>query len=97
MLILPPSGDFSAYSKTKVFPEMFVKAHGRLAFYWVLQAGHEVPADVPEVALRMLNRILDRTDLGSSDAGSGVTRRAFNSAPVIFLCAALFLDIAKTF
>ena len=42
--------------------EMFVKSSGRLKMYWVLNAGHVVPVDVPDVALRMLNRILDGTD-----------------------------------
>ena len=43
---------------TKI-PEMFVKSSGHLKMYWVLNAGHVVPANVPDVALRMLNRILD--------------------------------------
>ena len=42
--------------------EMFVKSSGRLKMYWVLNSGHAVPADVPDVALRMFNRILDGTD-----------------------------------
>ena len=42
--------------------EMFVKSSGHLKMYWVLNAGHIVPADVPDTALRMLNRILDGTD-----------------------------------
>ena len=40
-------------------PEMFVKSYNHLKMYWVLNAGHVVPADVPESALRMLNRILE--------------------------------------
>ena len=44
------------------FPEMFVKSHGQLKMYWVLNSGHAVPHDAPEVAFRMLNRILDGTD-----------------------------------
>ena len=43
-------------------PEMFVKSYDNLKFYWVLNSGHVVPADVPDVALRMLNRILDDRD-----------------------------------
>ena len=43
-------------------PEMFVKSNGQLKMYWVLQSGHAVPYDAPDVALRMLNRILDDTD-----------------------------------
>ena len=43
-------------------PEMFVKAYGHLKMYWILNSGHVVPRDVPDVALRMLNRILDDTD-----------------------------------
>ena len=43
-------------------PEMFVKAHDTLKMYWILNSGHVVPADVPDAALRMLNRILDDTD-----------------------------------
>ena len=42
--------------------EMFVKSSGQLKMYWVLNSGHAVPVDVPDVALRMLNRILDGTD-----------------------------------
>ena len=44
------------------FPEMFVKSYGQLKMYWVLNSGHAVPHDAPEVALRMLNRILNGTD-----------------------------------
>ena len=43
-------------------PEMFVKSHDHLKMYWVLNAGHVVPVDVPDAALRMLNRILDDSD-----------------------------------
>ena len=43
-------------------PEMFVKSSGHLKMYWVLNAGHVVPASVPDVTLRMLNRILDDVD-----------------------------------
>ena len=43
-------------------PEMFAKSYNHLKMYWVLNAGHVVPADVPDVALRMLNRILDGID-----------------------------------
>ena len=43
-------------------PEMFVKSSGHLKMYWVLNAGHVVPADVPDVAIRMLNRILGGVD-----------------------------------
>ena len=43
-------------------PEMFVKSYENVKMYWVLNAGHVVPADVPDVGLRMLNRILDDTD-----------------------------------
>ena len=46
-------------------PEMFVKSYENLKMYWVLNAGHVVPADVPDTALRMLNRILDDTDWAS--------------------------------
>ena len=46
---------------TKI-PEMFVKSSGHLKMYWVLNTGHVVPAKVPDVALRMLNRILDGFD-----------------------------------
>ena len=42
--------------------EMFVKSSGRLKMYWVLNAGHVVPVDAPDTALRMLNRILDGRD-----------------------------------
>ena len=41
---------------------MFVKSYSNLAMYWVLDSGHSVPVDVPDVALRMLNRILDDVD-----------------------------------
>ena len=44
------------------FPEMFVKSHGQLKMYWVLNSGHAVPHDDPDVAFRMLNRILNDTD-----------------------------------
>ena len=47
---------------TTKIPEMFVKSSGHLKMYWVLNAGHAVPHDVPDVALRMLNRILDGVD-----------------------------------
>ena len=43
-------------------PEMFVKSYGHFKFYWILNSGHAVPADVPDVALRMLNRIMDDKD-----------------------------------
>ena len=43
-------------------PEMFVKSHDHLKMYWILNAGHVVPVDVPDAALRMLDRILDDTD-----------------------------------
>ena len=43
-------------------PEMFVKSSGHLKMYWILDAGHVVPADVPDAAMRMLNRILDNKD-----------------------------------
>ena len=43
-------------------PEMFIKSYNHLKMYWVLNAGHVVPADVPDTALRMLNRILDGID-----------------------------------
>ena len=43
-------------------PEMFVKSYENLKMYWVLNSGHVVPADVSDVALKMLNRILDDTD-----------------------------------
>ena len=43
-------------------PEMFVKSYDNLKFYWVLNSGHVVPTGVPDVALRMLNRVLDDTD-----------------------------------
>ncbi len=43
-------------------PEMFVKSYDNLKMYWMLNAGHVVPTDVPGTALRMLNRILDDTD-----------------------------------
>ena len=46
---------------TKI-PEMFVKSSGHLKMYWVLNTGQVVPAKVPDVALRMLNRILDGLD-----------------------------------
>ena len=36
-------------------PEMFVKSYDHLKMYWVLNTGHVVPVDVPDVALRMLN------------------------------------------
>ena len=42
--------------------EMFVKSSGQLKMYWVLNSGHAVPVDVPDAALRMLNRILDGAD-----------------------------------
>ena len=35
-------------------PQMFVKNYGHLTMYWVLDAGHVVPADAPEAALRIL-------------------------------------------
>ncbi|GAQ86726.1 serine carboxypeptidase-like [Klebsormidium nitens] len=35
----------------------FVKASDNLAFYWILNAGHMVPADVPVVGLELLTRI----------------------------------------
>ena len=45
-------------------PEMFVKSHGALKMYWILNSGHAVPYDydVPHVAFRMLNRILVDAD-----------------------------------
>ena len=43
-------------------PEMFVKSYDHLKMYWILNAGHVVPVDVPNAALRMLNRILDDSD-----------------------------------
>ncbi len=42
--------------------EMFVKSQGQLKMYWVLNSGHVVPNDVPDTAMRMLNRILDDID-----------------------------------
>ena len=43
-------------------PEMFVKSYNNLKFYWVLNSGHVVPTDVPDVALRLLNGILNDRD-----------------------------------
>ena len=43
-------------------PEMFVKSFDHLKMYWVLNSGHVVPADVPDAALRMLNRIVEMLD-----------------------------------
>ena len=39
-------------------PEMFVKYHDRFTMYWVLNSGHVVPADVPDVALKILHRTI---------------------------------------
>lgn len=35
----------------------FYKAYKKLAFFWVLNAGHMVPSDAPEVAEDMARRI----------------------------------------
>ena len=43
-------------------PELFFKSYGHLQMYWVLNSGHAVPTDVPDMTLRMLNRILDQGD-----------------------------------
>ena len=43
-------------------PEMFVKSYENLKFYWVLNSGHVVSTDAPDVALRLLNRILNDRD-----------------------------------
>ena len=50
------------YNPVTNLPEMFVKSYQNLAMYWILNSGHSVPVDEPEVALRMLNRILDEVD-----------------------------------
>jgi len=42
--------------------DTYVKAYDKFKFYWNLRAGHAVPADMPDAALRMLNRILDDLD-----------------------------------
>jgi serine carboxypeptidase 1 len=42
--------------------EMYVKAHDRFKFYWVLGAGHMVPGDNGSTAYRMLQRILGNMD-----------------------------------
>ncbi|CAD5119652.1 DgyrCDS8246 [Dimorphilus gyrociliatus] len=42
--------------------EMFVKAHEQFKFYWVLRAGHAVPKDQGDSALRMLQRIIRKDD-----------------------------------
>jgi serine carboxypeptidase 1 len=49
-------------NEATVQTEMYVKAYERFKFYWVLAAGHAVPKDNGETALRMLNRILDNLD-----------------------------------
>ena len=36
----------------------FLKEHENFHFYIILKAGHMVPADAPEMALAMVNRIL---------------------------------------
>jgi len=43
--------------------EMYVKAHDRFKFYWVLGAGHAVAKDNGETALRMFKRIIENTDV----------------------------------
>ena len=42
-------------------PQMFVKNYGHLTMYWVLDAGHVVPADTPEAALRILEATVTGT------------------------------------
>lgn len=42
--------------------EMFVKAFEQFKFYWVQRAGHAVPKDQGNAALRMLQRILNKED-----------------------------------
>lgn len=35
----------------------FVKSYKNLAFYWILRAGHMVPSDQPETALKMMRLV----------------------------------------
>ena len=42
-------------------PQMFTKSHEHLTMYWVLDAGHVVPADAPEAALRILEATITGT------------------------------------
>jgi len=43
--------------------EMYVKAHDRFKFYWVLGGGHAIAKDNGETALRMFKRIIENTDV----------------------------------
>ena len=58
---------FAAKTKTPLYPPSklqqkqtgaFVKEYENFHFYYVLKAGHMVPADAPEMALSMVERIL---------------------------------------
>ena len=42
-------------------PQMFTKSHEHLTMYWVLDAGHVVPVDAPEAALRILEATITGT------------------------------------
>lgn len=35
----------------------FVKCHKNLAFYWILRAGHMVPSDQGDIALKMMRLV----------------------------------------
>lgn len=40
----------------------YVKTADNFSFYWILDAGHMIPSDNPETALKMLKMITDRLD-----------------------------------
>ena len=42
-------------------PQMFTKSHEHLTMYWVLDAGHVVPVDAPQAALRILEATITGT------------------------------------
>ncbi|GBM86529.1 Retinoid-inducible serine carboxypeptidase [Araneus ventricosus] len=57
-------GFLTASKKPIVFPENrtggFVKSFKQLKLFWILKAGHMVPADAPETALVMLDTIINK-------------------------------------
>ena len=78
--------------KTKM-PEMFVKSYNNLKMYWVLDAGHVVPVDVPDTALRMVNRILDNVDYRADMVNSSTLNSTFLK---VFIAILLFCILAST-
>ncbi|ELU03230.1 hypothetical protein CAPTEDRAFT_227023 [Capitella teleta] len=47
------------FSTQGSYPSGYMKKHKQLSFYWILDAGHMVPADAGEAALWMLKDILN--------------------------------------